>query len=168
MKIFFFSILLAFPVLLFSQDCVFEVDNVDCQGSDLSFDLTVTSGGVPHTVTGSYGISFFTAGDQNQSTLFYFAPNTNDVIEDYTITTTLNEGITCDDIIDQELEIAEFPYDNNLGVGCAFSGGTATFSNAPAAIPTMGEWGLIILGLSLVIFGVVVLRRVNTRDIITE
>lgn len=49
-----------------------------------------------------------------------------------------------------------------IGINATFSGGAAIFCPPPTTVPTMGEWGLIVLALLVLSFGTVFMMRHQT------
>lgn len=60
---------------------------------------------------------------------------------------------------------ANFRRDNERNCGEYLDNGTS-FSLAPPAVPALGQWGLIICSLLLLIFGAVSISRVNERTVV--
>lgn len=125
--------------------------NVTCTGTTLDFNLTLTDAGSPVNLTNSGSLVTLT----NQAT--------NSTVGSTTIShstldaSSINMSVSnCNDIFGQTLDLT---VQNVSGFGSTTITFPAAPAASPAAIPTLGEWGLILLGLSVVAVSIVGIRN---------
>ena len=130
--------------------CAAKVSNVTCIGTNLSFNLTLTENGVPITIMSTDGIKF----EKPKGTLVFHVTPIGGAVNNQSYNAT---PINCSSIIGMSFFVS-------LGGGanpdfCSSDPPSVSFS--VAEIPALGQWGLIILSLVLLSFGVVAVRRHN-------
>lgn len=141
----------------FGQDCTDADDvkaiasDVVCHGGDyLTFNLTITQGGVPVDLAGYSGLKYaITSGSSSIIAFLCDGCFFGLTVENLQVTTMSGTG--CPDISTLKANLPSPLCDPALELA------------ATKAIPTIGEWGLIILGLLLTIFGV--LAMVNKKKL---
>lgn len=153
------------------DQCIITVEDVVCSDDVVTFTVTATSDGIPHVVSGSSGISFNYIDDNmiQQSAISVY-PASGTVFDNLQLTTPLVSGATCDDVVDQTLILRtlEGSLENEGYVYCSYNDIPVVFAAAlPPAVPTLGEWGLIILSLFLVIFGVIGIRSKKSEILLS-
>ena len=124
------------------------VQNLECVGNNLEFDLTVTEGFIPITLPHS-GYEVFVRRDISNTGSVLLWQETGDpakTLDAYPVSTDPGQG--CPDI-------------SEIFVDIPTAGISNLFLRDLDDIPTLGQWGLICLGMLLVIFGVVMLREPN-------
>lgn len=158
------------------DDAVLSLDNVECTGTMISFDMSLTYQGIPLTIDGSNDIIF---GNANGSEVYFQLNNEyyqepvydftdGDVLDMFPFSTMLLGNFTCMDLIGIPVYMNRYASTNMTALNATpiifFGSGTPgrfsdilEFDSAP--IPTLGQWGLIILGISLLIGGIIAVRR---------
>ncbi len=170
MKLFTSIVLVLLSFEVFSQDTAMAADeavteisvtNVACDSEtdELTFDLTITEDGVPVEVSssGSYSVSL---SNEDETVFFGSAPSNGMgtiVLSDAPVTGGFSDGFGCDNIAGLSLTLqsqgnGNMVIDNFL---------PAASSTAAAPIPTLGEWGLIILIICLSVIGLVKIRSIS-------
>ncbi|MEE9372154.1 MAG: IPTL-CTERM sorting domain-containing protein [Saprospiraceae bacterium] len=128
-----------------------KVSNVVCntKANNLTFDLTVTNAGVPHTTVGS-GFSILRITSPNPS---IYSLGSNNTLNKFSVTTSLGSGCPA---------ITDYFVNFQSPIICEPSLQLATVA---APVPTLSQWSLVVLGFLLLIVGVVAMnnkRLVNT------
>lgn len=167
----------------FIEECHidFSITRVECTDTpapgepNLTLNLSMTEFGLPAQINTSRSLSFnlpdnpldfVNLGIPNNEAITVPATNLN-------YEGILNGDLTCADIIDNDLELRNGPsqyisdicmseYDD---AGDLINAGVTAFFAAPAeGIPTMGEWGLIILFLLMMIVSVRIMVLSKNRE----
>ena len=153
------------------NDCIIVAEDVVCTDNVVSFTLSATSDGVPHVVSNSATLSFgITPNDQSQPPVISFTGGIQQSVDELEITAPLLNEATCDDIVDQTLYLLNLPgnLEDDGYASCESNTIPVEFEAAlPPAVPTLGEWGLIILSLFLVIFGVIGIRSKKSEFLLS-
>jgi len=149
---------------------VATIENIACdvETNELSFDLTVTNDGTPIAVTSSMGfqVVLISTGVESAGANVFSASTGSSTegepLSSLPVSGSLNDPFDCNNVEGLTV-VVENAAGTNLGL---FSDFPAAAAAAPsAAIPTLGEWGLIILVICLSVIGLVKIRSMRTIQV---